>query len=163
MFAIWLLPNKDDTNYLSDIIHELSYKLNSPEFSPHITVYGIVKTNQGILEEAITNILKNLKPFIVKKSRVKHSDFFWKTIFIDITPNRELNFINSKLSNYLSKYANYDFSPHISLVYKKMEIHERIKIIENLSLKDKFTIGNIAIQKYSDNVNEWKIVRNYNI
>ena len=42
-----------------------------------------------------------------------------------------------------------------------MPVIEKRKIIDNLKIKKEFTIDKIAIQKYSDNVNEWKIVKEF--
>ena len=94
MFAIWLLPDTNDTKYLSRIIANLSCKFNSPEFLPHITIYGLVDVCLSLIEDAITNAISNLNSFIVKKSEINYSDNIWKTIFINIIPNQELESIN---------------------------------------------------------------------
>lgn len=159
MFAIWLLPTKNDTKYLSSIITNLSRKFNSPTFLPHITIYGLVDAPLSIIEDAITTAISNLSSFTVKKSEINYSDNIWKTIFINIVPNQELKSINEKLAQKLDQYTNYEFLPHISLMYKKIARSEKVKVIDNLHIKNEFLMDRIAIQQYSDNVHEWKNVR----
>ena len=42
MFAVWYLFDKDDENYLCEIIGNLAKKYNSSSFIPHITAYGLL-------------------------------------------------------------------------------------------------------------------------
>ncbi len=161
MFAVWLLPNTEDIEYLNGIIKNLSQRYSAPEFVPHITVYGLVDPSLEVLEECVKNSISDSKPFIVKKSGIDYSDDIWKTIFINIKPNSSLISINKKLARKLGQYARYEFMPHISLIYKKIDDAEKKKIIDSLKIKNEFTIDKIAIQKFSENVHEWEIIRTY--
>lgn len=163
MFAIWLLPDTNDTEYLSRIITNLSHKFNSPTFLPHITIYGLVDAHLSVVEDAVTNAISNLNSFTVKKSGINYLDDIWKTIFINIFPNQELESINEKLAQKLGQYANYEFLPHISLMYKKLAESEKVKIIDDLDIKNEFAMDRVAIQQYSENVNEWKIIRYFKL
>ena len=163
MYAIWLLFEKNDNKYLSKIIKNLSEKYDAPQFLPHITTYGIVDAELTTIEKAVRGSINNLKPFVVNKLGEGYSDYFWETLFIEIKPNYELNLINTRLSDRLSRYTNYEFLPHISLVYKKMSSSEKKKIISNMNIKNEFTIASIAIQQFSENVGEWKIVKDFKL
>ncbi len=159
MFAIWLLPIKEDVEYLKKIIKNLSQKYNSPEFLPHITIYGLVNIKMELLNKVINYSITNLKPFKVRKMSLGHSDNLWKTLFIKIKPNKALLLINRRLTNRLSRYADYNFTPHISLIYKNMSAGERIKIINTIKMKDEFTLDKIAILEFSEDVSEWSILK----
>ncbi len=161
MFAVWLLPDMEDTKYLSGIIKNLSQRYDAPEFLPHITVYGLVDPSLEVLEECVRNSISDSKPFIVKKAGIDYSDDIWKTIFVNIEPNSNLNTINEELASKLGQYTKYEFVPHISLIYKKIEDVEKKEIIDSLKIKNEFIIDGIAIQKFSENVYEWKIIRTY--
>lgn len=74
MYAVWLLPKEEDSKYLSNILYKLSKKYNTPQFQPHVTVYGIVDTSLEIVEKAVKSSIVGLKEFKVKKNGLHYSD-----------------------------------------------------------------------------------------
>ena len=163
MFAIWFLFGKEDGRYLEHIIKDLATQHNSPFFIPHITVYGLVNTNLETIDNLILESIKGVKPFLVEKNSIGYSDDFWKTLFIEIKQNLYLNSINEKLTNGLSKFSNYEFSPHISVIYKKMNENEKKFMAQNLNVKNDFLVSKIVIHEFSNNVEDWKIIKEYDL
>jgi len=163
MFAIWFLFGKEDCRYLEHIIKDLAKQHNSPFFIPHITVYGLVNTNLETIDNLILESIKGVKPFLVEKNSIGYSDDFWKTLFIEIKQNLYLNSINEKLTNGLSKFSNYEFSPHISVIYKKMNDNKKKFMAQNLNVKNDFLVSKIVIHEFSNNVEDWKIVKEYDL
>ena len=163
MFAVWLLFGKEDTRYLENIIKDLAAQHNSPFFMPHLTVYGLVDINLETLDNLILESIKDIKPFLVEKYSISYSDDFWKTLFIEIKQNLHLNSINEKLKNGLSKFSDYEFLPHISIVYKKMTENEQKFIAQNINVKNDFLVSKIVIHEFSNNVEEWKIIKEYDL
>lgn len=163
MYAIWLTFCNDDEEYLSKIIKNLAQSHNAPVFVPHITVYGLVNINIKLLERFVKYGTDSCTPFSVTKSDISYSSDMWKTVYIKIKKNPYLLKINSRLEENLKKYSVYKFSPHISLIYKNMENSKKIQIINNLEIKNKFIINGIAIQKFSQNVDKWKIIKKYQL
>lgn len=162
MFSIWLLFDKEDNDYLDHIIQDLSKQYESPIFIPHITVYGLVDAKLETIDKIVLESIKDVKPFLVERNKINYSDDFWKTLFVEIKQNLYLNSINEKLTNGLSKFSNYEFVPHISLIYKKMNEGKKKSLVKNLNIKNSFLVTKIAIQGFSENIEDWKIVRNYN-
>ena len=163
MFAVWFLFGKEDTRYLEHIIKDLAAQYNSPFFMPHITVYGLVDSNLETLDNLILESINGVKPFLVEKNSISYSDDFWKTLFIEIKQNLHLNSINEKLKNGLSKFSNYEFSPHISVIYKKMTDDEQKFIAQNINVKNDFLVSKIVIHEFSNNVEDWKIVKEHDL
>jgi len=161
MFAIWFLFDKNDNDYLEHIIQILGRQYESPVFIPHITAYGLVNANLETIDKIVLESIKDIKPFLIEKNKINYSDGFWKTLFIEIKQNLHLNSINKKLTNGLSLFPNYEFLPHISLIYKKMNEEEKKSQAKNLNIKNNFLVSKIAIQEFSENIEDWKIVREY--
>lgn len=157
MYAIWLLPEKKDAFYLSKIINDLSKKYRAPTFFPHITIYGLVDVSLEKLNQSIKKSIEEINTIIVKAEKVDFSDNLWKTIFIEIKNNNEMNLIYKRLSQQLMTFGDYNFFPHISLIYKKLDKSEKLDIIKNLKIKNEFVIEKIAILNDSKNIEEWKI------
>ena len=163
MFAVWFLFGKEDTRYLENIIKDLAAQYNSPFFMPHLTVYGLVDINLETLDNLILESIKDIKPFLVEKYSISYSDDFWKTLFIEIKQNLHLNRVNEKLKNGLSKFSNYEFLPHISVIYKKMTENEQKFIAQNINVKNDFLVSKIVIHEFSNNVEDWKIIKEYDL
>jgi len=160
MFAVWLLFDDD---CISQIIKNLSERYDSPAFVPHITIYGLVNTNKKTIEKAILDSIKTINSFTVEKNTISCSDNIWKTIFIEIKLSDYLKKINKKLTEHLMQYNKYEFDPHISLIYKKMNLNEKQKLVNNLNVGMKFKINRICIQQFSENIEEWKIIQEYQL
>ena len=84
-------------------------------------------------------------------------------MFVGIKLNKNLNRISKILSKDLEKYEKYKFKPHISLIYKQMSQYEKQELVNKIQIKNDFKISGIGIQKFSENINEWKIVRKYEL
>ncbi len=163
MYFIWLLPKNEDSKYLSDIIDNLSRKFNSPKFSPHVTVFGYVNFKLPVIRDAIKKSIAELEPFTVIRSDLKYSNNFWKTIYFELRPNSFLSRIYKMLNNSLGENESFTFSPHFSLIYKNMNDSQKQQLISEIILKRNFIIDKIAIMKFSNNVDEWKIIETYSI
>lgn len=163
MFAVWLLFQKHDHDYLYQIIKELGRKYNSPVFLPHITVYGLAETDFANVENAVLESIKGIQPFKVEKTRISYSDDLWKTLFIELKHVNSLRAVNGRLENFLLTYAKYDFSPHISLIYKILREEEKLSLANEIVIKNTFMVSKIGILKFSQKVSEWKIVKEYKL
>jgi len=161
LYAIWLIPEKKDKNYLSKIVNQLSQQYNSPKFIPHITVYGLVKINLEIIQNAIFKSIKEISPFTVKTDGLGCSDSIWKSLYINLRKNSNLTLINSKLSYSLSQFSDFSFDPHISLIYKKFPVAEKQKLINSIKIKNEIKIYSIGILKFYKNVNSWEIIKSF--
>ncbi|MGI0057553.1 MAG: hydrolase [Nitrosarchaeum sp.] len=163
MHAIWLTFSKSDREYLKKIIDKISEKYHAPKFEPHITVYVLVNSEMRLIDSIAKEITLNYNSFSVKKSKILQSDELWKTVYIELKINNEMELIHKNLKKHFEKISKYEFNPHISLIYKILPIEEKIKIINELNIKDEFMINKLAVQKFFPDIEKWKIVKEYNL
>jgi hypothetical protein len=161
VFAVWYLFDKDDEDYLFEIITNLSKQYDAPSFIPHITAYGLLNIDLKTLDDEIIETTQKIKSFSVETNTVNFSDNFWKTLFVEILPSKHLVKINNNLAKNLSQFSKYEFLPHISLLYKNMEKNQKQFLAESLDMKKNFKIIGMGIQQFSENIKEWKLVRRY--
>lgn len=161
-YAIWLTFSNIDEKYLSDVISQLCIRHLSPFFIPHITIYGLVQIELWKLEKIIQE-LSDIQSFLAKKQEILQSENFWKTVFVQIHRNDSLDRIHHTLKKNLEKYADYEFNPHISLIYKKMDVFEKERIIKELKIKSEFRVSGIAIQEFNEDILKWKIVKSFSL
>jgi len=163
MHAIWLTFSENDRNYLKNIIDDLSEKYHTPKFEPHITVYGLVDSEIRLIENIAREATLNYSSFLVEKSEILQSEELWKTVYIELKMNDNLGLIHKNLKKYFDKIVKYEFNPHISLIYKILPIEEKIKIINELKIKNEFTVNKLVVQKFFPEIEKWKIVKKYSL
>ncbi len=163
MHAIWLTFSKNDRNYLKKIIDEISYKYNAPKFEPHITVYGLVDSEMSLIDNIAKEVILNCNSFVVRKSKILQSEELWKTVYIELKMNNQLELIHKNLKKHFEKISKYEFNPHISLIYKILPLEEKIKIINELDIKSEFIIDKLVVQKFFPDIEKWKIVKKYDL
>lgn len=163
MHAIWLTFSKNDREYLKKIIDELAEKYHAPKFEPHITVYGLVDSEMSLIENIAKEVTLNCNSFLVEKSEILQSEELWKTVYVELKMNDQLELIYKNLRKHFEKIVKYEFNPHTSLIYKTLPMEEKIKIINELNIKNEFTINKLVVQKFFPDVEKWKIVKEYNL
>ena len=154
-FSIWLLPIDSDHNYLSKIIQSLSEEHDAPFFQPHCTLFSSF-SDMYSAKKIIDQL--DLDSFDVDVRRISQSSDIWKTVFIELKSSLQLQNLNCLLKGL--KDEDYLFSPHISLIYKLLDINKRKKIIQSLSIKKSFSFGKISIVNTTGLVESWKTVYN---
>ena len=163
MHAIWFSFSKSDKEYLKKIIDEISERYHAPKFEPHITVYGLVDSEMSLIDSIAKEVTLNCNSFLVKKSEILQSEELWKTVYIELRMNNQLESIHKNLKKHFEKISKYEFNPHISLIYKILPIEEKIKIINELDIKNEFMINKLVVQKFFPDIEKWMIVKEYNL
>ena len=161
MFAVWLTFEKDDENFLQEIINDLSKKNNSISFKPHITGYGLMDMELDKISIICKNICSRFQPFSVEFLNILYSNDLWKTLFVNLKTSIVMNEIHSNFKNEFQKIETDVLDPHISLIYKNMPSNYKKEIIKNLKLKKQFKINSISILNYSNKIENWKIVEKF--
>ena len=163
LLSVWLVPEKEDENYLQELINTLGKENNSPIFIPHLTLFGDIKIEFEELKNAIDNVFENIKPFKIKKTCVFQSELFFKTVFVEFKKSNLLTNLFENLEKETGEKKDVStFKPHISLMYKLMPEVEKLKIIKKHNIKDEFVIDRVFInapglgKKDFFDVNSWK-------
>lgn len=159
-YSIWLEPIEEDSEYLKNIIVKLSNEFDSPIFEPHITLDSVKKIPPSI---KMIDVLSNISKIVIFCDKMKYSDYFWKTLFIEMKKNDELDKFKIILKNELDIDTDYEFEPHISLIYKKLENEKKKNIISKINIKSKFTFDKISIIMSSDKVEDWTKIFTYKL
>ena len=153
-FSVWLEPIPQDAKYLRKIIGHLAKKYGAPTFTPHVTLYsGIGKYLQA--EEAVKKCTGFPKLRLQTKN-IAFSNYLWKTLFVNIKQDDNMRLVNKCLRNSLEHSTRYEFKPHISLIYKKMDAKTKYHLSKTIKIKQSFTFDKITIISSSKNIRKWK-------
>jgi len=147
------MPSKTDLAYLSTIIQSLGRKYDATKFEPHCTLFSSISDLKSSIKVIDTF---GSQSFQVKSVCLNQSDVIWKTVFIELEMNDELELLNQKFSDI--SVLDYEFNPHISLIYQSISSKKRQVIVDNLDLKKYYKMDGIAIMDTNESVEEWKKV-----
>ncbi len=161
MYSIWLTFTDDNKDYLSDIIQTLSRTYQSPAFLPHITLYSGVKRVSQKEIDTLRNIESKLENIQVEMKSIRYSSNIWKTLYIQIVMNDTLNELQKEIEDYFRhlNIKQFDFNPHISLIYKTISEDNKRKIAEQLKVKTHYECNRLQIVKTGPNVHRWSIIK----
>ena len=154
-FSIWLIPSDIDSDCISKSIQSLSKKYLAPIFKPHCTIISPI-TNLNKAQIIIDQL--DQKEFQVNVKKIDESDDIWKTVFLKLVNNSTLKKINGLFNQAFPQL--YQFDPHISLIYKKLDAKKRKSILAKLDMKKAFIIDKISIVRTSGSVESWETVYN---
>ncbi len=150
-YSIWLEPASKDARYLRKIMQNISEKYNAPMFDPHITLYGEIAK--------LSTAKKMVRQCKVSQMRLRctgmgHSENLWKTLFINVKNDKNLKLVYGILQANLEH--KYEFKPHISLVYGRLDVKNKKCLARELKIKHSITFDRISIIKSSADVSKWK-------
>ena len=127
----------------------------APIFKPHCTIISPI-TNLNKAQIIIDQL--DQKEFQVNVKKIDESDDIWKTVFLKLVNNSTLKKINGLFNQAFPQL--YQFDPHISLIYKKLDAKKRKSILTKLDMKKAFIIDKISIVRTSGSVESWETVYN---
>ncbi len=156
MISIWLTPSGADRDYLQKIILNLALQHDAPLFSPHCTLFSPFESVKLSLEEIFRKV-KLFPPVNVTALQLSYSSTIWKTVFIELKKSSNLTKLNRYFESLLLPSQPKKFSPHISLIYKKMDAKIKRDIIEKLSIKDSYLMNKVTAMKTGPDVTGWEI------
>lgn len=156
-YSVWLLPNSEDSKYLSNLINELSKTYGGPKFPPHLTAFGDIQAKPEFIEKIVKESIMGINQFKVKKKALEFSDYVFKAAYVSLENNFHLQTINKRLYHGLSDNGKYTFEPHISLLYKIINESQREKI-NKIRIKNDFTIDRISVVQITEKVEDWKTI-----
>ena len=160
-FGIWLSLSKKDNQVLDLIIQDLSNQLvDGNIFIPHLSITAAKLTfDEGV--ELIDKYTEGFEPLEVEMEEVSYSENRSKTLFIQIKPSEHLNKLKSAFGNHL---GDFEFNPHISLMYKTgIDSAVKEEIVSDLIIPKSFTctscvlIGPNNLGNWDD-YSKWEVV-----
>jgi len=152
-YSIWLLLSKEDEAYISETIQLLGEENDAPIFEPHCTLFSPI-SDLELTKDIINEI--SINPFQISTNGLNHSDLIWKSLFIELKTNIQLTIMNQLFDQ--SFAVDYDFQPHISLIYKELNMDTKKTIIEKLTVKNSYRMSSLAIVDTTGPVEMWETV-----
>ena len=124
VIAYWLIPTEPARGYFQNIINDLAERYAAPEFEPHVTVHVGVDCTETV-DEVLSKAGRSSKKIALQVLNVSSSSEFIKTLFVHFARSTQLQQLNQSIRTAAQDSSDYQLSPHLSLLYKRLWIRDR--------------------------------------
>jgi 2'-5' RNA ligase len=124
VIAYWLIPTEPARSYFQNIVNGLAEQYSAPEFEPHVTVHVGGDCTETV-DEVLSKAGRSSKKIALQVLIVSSSSEFIKTLFVHFTRSTQLQQLNQNIRTAAQDSPEYQLSPHLSLLYKRMSIQDR--------------------------------------
>ena len=124
VIAYWLIPTEPARGYFQNIVNDLAERYAALEFEPHVTVHVGVDCTDAI-DEVLSKAGRSSKRIALQVLNVGSSSEFIKTLFVHFSRSKQLQQLNESIRTAAQDSSDYQLSPHLSLLYKRMSAQDR--------------------------------------
>ncbi|WP_299489845.1 2'-5' RNA ligase family protein [Acaryochloris sp. IP29b_bin.137] len=142
--SLWLVPQREDGQYLQAIINQLADQYQAPRFSPHVTVAGRLQVPEQY-EVSLSNLATVTPILQLANQGLDHSSELFRTVYIRTAAAEPLLALRQQVYELWPENIAKPFMPHISLIYKNLATPERQAIINSLNIKASFVFNPLAV------------------
>ena len=166
--SIWLIPCDEHKILLSKYIVELSKKLQSPVFEPHVTLYS-GQISRTSVKQSLDYAAKHCKPITLEAKNIRTEDILTKTLYLSLKDSKDLSYLSELFKSYFFP-SSFSLDPHLSLAYKILPKSARESLVREtrLPFKDiKFSsikaIHTPIPMKSEDDIKTWEVLFSRNM
>ena len=158
-WSLWLLPEKKDSLKLKRLINELSIENGSPSFEPHVTLFGRVSIAPDLLFKFFEERTVDQKQIVLEIKDLRLGISPWRAMFLGIKMSEILHSFQTRIIEKLNTVRNYDFDPHLSLVYCNKKATK--VSIRGVSMPRTIRFESLAVVELPNNIDEWNIIKEF--
>lgn len=163
-FWIWGDFPKKDNKYLYYLQRKVQSKLNSPEFSIHLTLAGPYKDIDMKFENQLKLLCINTYPIKLELNDYQYKEDKFQSFFISVKKNDDLINLRKQIFNLKEFHIKDKFFPHISLSYGIHTVKQKVDLIDSLpKIKINLIMNKLIIVEVDENINKWEILKEFGI
>jgi 2'-5' RNA ligase len=160
----WLCPGEPEHDHFARLIGDLAARFDAPTFEPHVTIHTTTAKRENPAK-VLAKIVNGRRPYRLSVRGLDFSDEYTKTLFVQLSPDTELAQLSEDLRRASVSPSDYQFNPHVSLLYKKMDEETQRRLAASIVLPFgevtlstvKAVISPAEIQSRED-VEAWRVI-----
>jgi hypothetical protein len=133
IITYWLCPAEPARSQFSALIGELANRFDAPAFEPHVTIY-LTSAEREEPREVLERVLPNRSPYRLTLSGLDYSAKFTQTLFVRFARDAGLANLSEDLRRTSASQSDYQLNPHLSLLYKTMDLEIKRELAISISL-----------------------------
>lgn len=157
--SLWLMPPAHEQTRFARLIEQLSRRLGTPPFVPHITLLSC-DSSEAEMEKRTRALAAELAPVPVQLTQVDYTDTYFRSLFIRAQLTDALTAAHANSARHFAQAPEADFLPHVSLVYGDVSIADKEKVIDDIGRRFDvhFVADRVSICVPQGSPTEWRLI-----
>lgn len=161
-FSLWMMPPAPIADRFRTLIAQLSRRLGTPAFEPHLTLTGLEAASEAAALETVRPLARRLAPLPIRLTDIGATTAYYRCLFIHAERTSTLTLAYQSACHALGQPPG-DFMPHLSLIYGALNTADKERVIADLGRRfdDRFTVERLALYTTAGPPPEWRRVAEF--
>ena len=133
IITFWLMPAAPAGQFFTTLIGDLAARAGAPVFEPHVTL-SAGKIDAATALRVLPQMQQQCEPLELEIERIDSSAEFTKTLFVQFRPSPAASALSLAIANAVGGGEEYEFDPHLSLLYKEMPPRDKDALAHEIVL-----------------------------
>jgi hypothetical protein len=133
IITYWLCPAEPARQELVAIIRNLATRFDAPVFEPHVTLC-VTNADRENPNAVLTDVMSQRQKYRLSIRGLDYSNQFTKTLFVQFAPDPDLARLREDLQRASASPTDYELNPHLSLLYKDMDMETKRGLAISIAL-----------------------------
>jgi 2'-5' RNA ligase len=166
-YSLWLMPEAGAAKRIQEVIAELALRHNTSPFEPHVTLLGMIFSNERRALEKTKQLAKEIRSLRMTPIGIGHSDSYNHSVFVRMEITAEVGRAHELAAHSFRKRET-DFMPHLSLIYSNMGEEDQMEVIRKLNKRTLDLLRGIDMDRLclycvEGEVRRWKMVGGFGL
>lgn len=164
-FYLWLIPPAAVRERFAALIGELSRRLGTSGFSPHLTLAGPFDLPERKVVSRTAALAADLTPIRVHLTEVGWTEEYFRCFYVAAERSPELVSAHETACARFGRPANGSFSPHLSLIYGVLSLRQKERIADDIGRRfdTAFDANRVDLCRANGAPEQWRIERTFHL
>ncbi len=164
-YSLWLRPAQEQIDELTKIISKLAHRYRTIPYSPHITLQSSIAADLDTIKNICKKVIENHQAFDIALEEISYTDLYFKNLFINAQKDIPLIKLHEDINRKLKHSIHEDYSPHVSLLYGKLDSKTQQALKKELdgNYLNTFSCQRLDIYNTTSKENKWHLIESYNL
>ena len=161
-FSLWLLPPPAVRDRFYPLIDELSRRLGTPAFEPHLTLAGTSSTVAADVTAQVATLAAGLAPLPIHLTEIGMTADYFRCLFVHAELTPPLQRAYHATCRALGQPPG-DFMPHLSLVYGDLAPADKKRVVADIGRRFDlhFIVERVALYTTAGPPPAWRCVADF--
>jgi 2'-5' RNA ligase len=162
-YSLWLMPTGATGEKFSHLIARLAKQYSSQRFSPHITLIGLIESDEEEMISKAQAVATQSQPCAIKLMHINYTNEYYKSLFVEVEPAAALLATYQAARKVFPDSQATSYAPHLSLLYGNFSVDTKKQIINEIgdTLPDEFEARTLYLYLTDGDANTWHKIREF--